>query len=81
MDTIRHLLKGPKVTAANVIYLQNTVHKFRVNEDGKEWSVYGSPVTIEFLSANSPFANMMNSGHPNSATGHSIMNVKTARVI
>jgi len=48
VDTIKHILKGPKVTAANVIYLQDTVHKFRVN-GGKEWSVYGSPVTKFFV--------------------------------
>ncbi|KAJ6616515.1 Metallo-dependent phosphatase-like protein [Mycena sp. CBHHK59/15] len=47
-DGIMTLLNGPRAVAANVVYLQDEQHKFRVREGGKEWSVFGSPKTPNF---------------------------------
>jgi hypothetical protein len=45
---IRDLLKGRHATAFNIVYLQDEVYKFKVHEDGKEWSIYGSPVRLNY---------------------------------
>ncbi|KAJ7108643.1 Metallo-dependent phosphatase-like protein [Mycena epipterygia] len=42
-EAVTELLKGPRAVAANVVYLQDEEYRFKVHEDGKEWSVYGSP--------------------------------------
>jgi len=39
------MLKGPKAVKAGLVYLQDEEYKFRVTKHGKEWSVYGSPVS------------------------------------
>ena len=46
---IQDLLKGLHATAFNIVYLQDEVYKFKVHEDGKEWSVYGSPVRLNYI--------------------------------
>ncbi|KAK7046907.1 Ser thr protein phosphatase [Favolaschia claudopus] len=42
-EEVLELLKGPRAVAANIVYLQDEQYKFKVWENGKEWSVYGSP--------------------------------------
>ncbi|KAJ7931276.1 Metallo-dependent phosphatase-like protein, partial [Mycena leptocephala] len=42
-EAVLGLLKGPQAVAANVVYLEDEEYKFKVRENGKEWSVYGSP--------------------------------------
>ncbi|KAJ6515426.1 Metallo-dependent phosphatase-like protein [Mycena sanguinolenta] len=42
-ESIFELLTGPNAVAANIVYLQDQVHKFRTRPGGREWSVYGSP--------------------------------------
>ncbi len=78
---IQDLLKGLHATAFNIVYLQDEVYKFKVHEDGKEWSVYGSPVRLDckfknFLAERK----LYRSGHQNFVTGHSIMIAKPAKV-
>ncbi|KAJ7753748.1 Metallo-dependent phosphatase-like protein [Mycena metata] len=42
------LLTGPRAKAANIVYLENEEHRFRTREGGREWSVYGSPLSPNF---------------------------------
>ncbi|KAJ6572108.1 Metallo-dependent phosphatase-like protein [Mycena capillaripes] len=44
-EAVLELLKGPRAVAANIVYLEDEEYKFKVREDGKEWSVYGSPLS------------------------------------
>ncbi|KAF7348583.1 hypothetical protein MVEN_01375900 [Mycena venus] len=45
-ESIRELFKGRRAIDANIIYLEGEEYRFCVREGGKEWSVYGSPVTF-----------------------------------
>lgn len=45
VKVIHQMLKGPKAVKAGIVYLQDEEYKFRVTKHGKEWSVYGSPVS------------------------------------
>nr|GAT46669.1 predicted protein [Mycena chlorophos] len=47
-DEVIQLLRGPEAVAARIVYLDREVHRFRVREGGKEWSVFGSPWSPEF---------------------------------
>lgn len=38
------LLKGDRAKETGIVYLQDEKYEFRVKEEGKLWSVYGSPV-------------------------------------
>jgi len=38
------MLKGQRAIDAGIVYLQDEEYKFKVREEGREWSVYGSPV-------------------------------------
>lgn len=57
LDRIEDLLKGDHATAFNLVYLQDEVYKFKVHEDGREWSVYGSPVWLDILIFRRQFSN------------------------
>ncbi|KAF8217710.1 Metallo-dependent phosphatase-like protein [Mycena galopus ATCC 62051] len=47
-DPISELLTGPRAVAANIVYLRDEEYKFRVRPEGREWSVYGSPLSPNF---------------------------------
>ncbi|KAF7338730.1 Metallophos domain-containing protein [Mycena sanguinolenta] len=49
-EPISELLTGPRAVAANIIYLRDEEYKFRVQPEGHEWSVYGSPLSPNFRS-------------------------------
>lgn len=38
------MLKGPRAVKAGIVYLQDETYEFRTKENGKLWTVYGSPV-------------------------------------
>jgi hypothetical protein len=38
------MLKGPQAAKAGIVYLQDEAYEFRTKENGKLWTVYGSPV-------------------------------------
>ena len=38
------MLKGPRAAKAGIVYLQDEACEFRTKENGKIWTVYGSPV-------------------------------------
>lgn len=38
------LLKGKRAVAAGIVYLQDEKYEFETKENGRTWSVYGSPV-------------------------------------
>ncbi|KAJ7698566.1 Metallo-dependent phosphatase-like protein [Mycena rosella] len=42
------LLTGPRAVAANIVYLRDQEYKFRARPDGREWTVYGSPLSPNF---------------------------------
>lgn len=44
-DAIYELLTGPKARKAGIVYLEDESYAFRTKEGGREWSVYGSPVS------------------------------------
>ena len=44
-------LKGSQAQRANLFYIQDEVFKFKLGDDGREWSVYGSPVRPRRLPA------------------------------
>jgi hypothetical protein len=44
------MLKGARAQKAGIVYLQDEKHEFKVHENGKLWSVYGSPVRRPYLS-------------------------------
>ncbi|KAJ7016569.1 Metallo-dependent phosphatase-like protein [Mycena alexandri] len=45
VEAVLELLGGSRATAANIVYLQDELYKFKARDEGKEWSVYGSPWT------------------------------------
>ncbi|KAF5373200.1 hypothetical protein D9757_010556 [Collybiopsis confluens] len=47
-QSIIKLMKGKEARKANVVYLQDEEYSFKVKEDGRTWSVYGSPWSPEF---------------------------------
>ncbi|KAJ7253763.1 Metallo-dependent phosphatase-like protein [Mycena haematopus] len=47
-EPITELLTGPRAVAANIIYLRDEKYKFRARPGGREWSVYGSPLSPNF---------------------------------
>ncbi|KAJ7150946.1 Metallo-dependent phosphatase-like protein [Mycena crocata] len=47
-ESVLELLKGPQAIAANIVYLEDEEYKFKVREDGREWSIYGSPWSPNF---------------------------------
>ncbi|KAJ7322972.1 Metallo-dependent phosphatase-like protein [Mycena albidolilacea] len=47
-DPIAELLTGPRAVAANVVYLRDQEYKFRARPGGREWSVFGSPLSPNF---------------------------------
>ena len=81
---IMQMLKGARAQKAGIVYLQDEKYEFKVHENGKLWSVYGSPVsTLSDLSSFQLFdegASKFFSGVLNSLTGHSIMNEKRPKV-
>lgn len=46
---IVEMLKGPRAAKAGIIYLQDEKCEFRTKENGRLWSVYGSPVCSTIL--------------------------------
>ncbi|KAJ7512425.1 Metallo-dependent phosphatase-like protein [Mycena galericulata] len=44
-EAIHELLKGPRAISANVVYLESEEYRFKIRDEGKEWSVYGSPAS------------------------------------
>jgi hypothetical protein len=42
---IIQMLKGARAQRAGIVYLQDEKYEFKVHENGKLWSVYGSPVS------------------------------------
>ena len=80
---IMQMLKGARAQKAGIVYLQDEKYEFKVHENGKSWSVYGSPVST--LSDLSSFQLVEGgwkffSGVLNSLTGRSIMNEKRPKV-
>ncbi|KAJ7154661.1 Metallo-dependent phosphatase-like protein [Mycena filopes] len=49
-EPIADLLTGPRAKAAGIIYLKDEEYRFRARSGGREWSVYGSPLTPNFRS-------------------------------
>ncbi|KAK7059726.1 Metallophos domain-containing protein [Favolaschia claudopus] len=47
-DPLFELLTGPQAKAANIVYLQDQEYKFRTRPEGREWTVYGSPLSPNF---------------------------------
>ena len=43
-NAIMRMLKGPRAAEAGIVYLQDETCEFRTKENGKLWTVYGSPV-------------------------------------
>jgi len=50
---IMKMLKGARAQQAGIVYLQDEKHEFKVHEDGKLWSIYGSPVSTYLVNASS----------------------------
>ncbi|KAI0076960.1 Metallo-dependent phosphatase [Panus rudis PR-1116 ss-1] len=42
-EAVRELLTGEAAKQAGIVYLEDQEYKFRTKEDGREWTVYGSP--------------------------------------
>jgi hypothetical protein len=77
------MLKGAAAQKAGVMYLQDEKCEFKVHEDGKLWSVYGSPVSTLDLTSQHFFSTLTNtnfSGLLNFSIGHSVMNEKERKV-
>ncbi|KAF8816077.1 Metallo-dependent phosphatase [Phlegmacium glaucopus] len=49
INVIMEMLRGPRAAEAGIVYLQDEVYEFRTKENGKLWSVYGSPWSPEFF--------------------------------
>ncbi|KAJ7018556.1 Metallo-dependent phosphatase-like protein [Mycena alexandri] len=47
-EPVFELLTGPRAKAANIVYLKDEEYKFRAQPGGREWSVYGSPLSPNF---------------------------------
>lgn len=77
------MLKGPRAAEAGIVYLQDETCEFRTKENGKLWTVYGSPVCLSVF--NHDFKSNVNasstSGLQNSATGHSTTNERMGKVV
>lgn len=43
------MLKGDRAKQAGIVYLEDEQYDFKVKEDGRVWSVYGSPVCLNFV--------------------------------
>lgn len=41
---IQDLVQGHKATKAGIVYLEDQTHSFQARENGRMWTVYGSPV-------------------------------------
>jgi len=77
------MLKGARAQKAGIVYLQDEKYEFKAHENGKLWSVYGSPVRIPILTfqAFQLFDEDESfSGVLNFSTGRSIMNGKRLKV-
>ena len=48
--TVLELVRGPWAAQAGIVYLQDEKFEFRTKENGKLWSVYGSPVSSSVFS-------------------------------
>lgn len=44
IKVIMEMLEGPRAADAGIVYLQDQIYEFRAKENGKLWTVYGSPV-------------------------------------
>ena len=44
-DAIHDLLTGAKARKSGIVYLEDESYTLQTKEGGREWSVYGSPVT------------------------------------
>lgn len=83
IQPIIQMLKGPAAQQAGILYLQDEKHELKVHEEGKLWSVYGSPVSTLGLASQHFFSILTNtnfSGLLNSSIGHSVMNEKERKV-
>ncbi|KDR66481.1 hypothetical protein GALMADRAFT_80777 [Galerina marginata CBS 339.88] len=49
LGKIMELLRGDRAKEAGIVYLQDEKYEFQVKEEGKLWSVYGSPWSPEFF--------------------------------
>ncbi|KAJ6491262.1 Metallo-dependent phosphatase-like protein, partial [Mycena vitilis] len=47
-EPISELLTGPRAVAANIVYLRDQQYKFTTRPGGREWNVYGSPLSPNF---------------------------------
>ena len=45
VQAVRQLLAGSQAREQNLIYLQDELFEFRAKDNGRLWSVYGSPVS------------------------------------
>ena len=52
------MLKGARAQKAGIVYLQDEKYEFKVHENGKLWSVYGSPVRISLFKLSSSLTKM-----------------------
>ncbi|KDQ11146.1 hypothetical protein BOTBODRAFT_114901 [Botryobasidium botryosum FD-172 SS1] len=48
VDAILDVLRGPEAQAAGIVYLQDEAYDLKVREDGRTWTVFGSPWTPYF---------------------------------
>ncbi|PCH40732.1 Metallo-dependent phosphatase [Wolfiporia cocos MD-104 SS10] len=46
---IRELLQGPKAAQAGIVYLEDRKYEFEAKENGRMWSIYGSPWSPWFM--------------------------------
>ena len=76
------MLKGPRAAEAGIVYLQDQIYEFRAKENGKLWTVYGSPVcpTVLDLCTSSESNLSFASGLRNSSIGRLTMNGRTGKV-
>jgi len=49
INLIMEMLKGPHAIKAGIVYLQDETYEFQTKENGKVWTVYGSPWSPEFF--------------------------------
>lgn len=52
------LLKGPRAIEAGIRYIQDSLYEFQAKENGRVWSVYGSPVRSMFIFGGSSLTNV-----------------------
>ena len=78
------MLKGPRAAEAGIVYLQDETCEFRTKENGKIWTVYGSPVRSSVFNhdlKSNVNASFSTSGLQNFATGHSTTNERMGKVV